>query len=213
MMLGVKCFAENRPSDVEISVEGVDGKDEPDYIRLSDLQGNIKVTPEGDENFPRLNSQKRAALEKMFAVFGKDQAFMEMMDKPANLEFARDINGLNELQLPGVDAARQQKSETKILLQGPPTNGPMGPTSTVAVDPLLDDHDAHLSEIQRLVESEEGQKIKRTNPNGFGNLRQHAIEHIKGKAAKIAMLAAMQGPPAGPGGTPPPPNGAPPANE
>jgi hypothetical protein len=215
MMLSVKCFAENRPADVEISVEGVDGKDEPDYIRLDDLQGNIKVTPEGDENFPRMTSQKKAALQQMFSVFGKDPAFLEMMDLPANLEFARDVNGLNELQLPGVDAARQQKVETKTLLQSPPQQvpGPTGPQpqSTVKVDPLLDDHDAHIQEIQRLTESEEGEKIKRTNPGGFENLRQHAIEHIKGKAAKQAMMAAMSGPLPGaaPPSAAPPPKGPP----
>lgn len=214
MMLGVKCFAENRPTDVEISVEGVDGKDEPDYIHLNDLKGNIKVTAEGDENFPRMTSQKRAALTAMFNIFGKDPGFMAMMDEPANLEFTRDVYGLNELQLPGVAAARQQKVETKTLLASPPENvpGPDGqaqPQSTVKVDPLLDNHDAHLEEIQRLVESEEGQKIKRSNPGGFANLRQHAIEHIKGKAAKTAMLAAMSGPL--PGAPPPkvPPPGAP----
>ena len=211
MMLGVKCFAENRPSDVEISVEGIDGKDEPDYIHLNDLQGNIKVVPEGDENFPRMTSQKKAALTQMFSVFGKDPAFLEMMDQPSNLEFARDVNGLTELQLPGVDAARQQKVETKTLLQSPPQQVPGAdglpqPQSTVPVDPLLDDHDAHLQEIQRLVESEDGQKIKRTNPQGFANLRQHAIEHIKGKANKAAMMAAISGPP--PGSVPP--KGAPP---
>lgn len=214
MMLGVKCFAENRPTDVEISVEGVDGKDEPDYIHLADLQGNIKVVPEGDENFPRMTSQKRAALKEMFATFGTDPAFMEMMDQAANLEFARDVNGLTELQLPGIDAARQQKSETKTLLQSGPNNvpGPSGmpqPQSTVAVDPLLDDHDAHLSEIQRLVTSEEGQKIKRTNPAGFANLRQHAIEHMKGKAAKAAMMAAISGPPPAAAAPPGPPKEAP----
>lgn len=199
MMLGVKCFAENRPTDVEISVEGIDGKDEPDYIRLNDLKGNIKVVAEGDENFPRMTSQKKAALSQMFATFGKDPAFLEMMDQPANLEFARDVNGLTELQLPGVDAARNQKVETKTLLQSPPQMipGPDGqpqPQSTVKVDPLLDDHDAHLEEIQRLNDSEDGQKIKRNNPQGWSNLRQHAIEHIKGKAAKAAMMAAMSGP-------------------
>lgn len=218
MLLGVKCFAENRPADVEISVEGVDGKDEPDYIRLDDLQGNIKVTPEGDENFPRMTSQKKAALDQLFTTFGKDPAFLEMIDLPANLEFVRDVNGLTELQLPGVDAARQQKVETKTLLQSPPQQipSPTGPQpqSTVKVDPLLDDHDAHIKEIQRLVESEEGEKIKRTNPGGFENLRQHAIEHIKGKAAKQAMMAAMAGPLPGaappPVAAPPPAKGAPP---
>ncbi len=216
MMLGVKCFAENRPADVEISVEGVDGKDEPDYIRLNDLQGNIKVKAEGDENFPRMTSQKKAALQQMFAVFKGDPGFTAMMDQPSNLEFARDVNGLNELQLPGVDAARQQKVETKTLLKTPPQQvpdqtGKPQPQSTVKVDPLLDDHDAHLQEIQRLVESEDGQKIKRTNPGGFDNLRQHAIEHIKGKAAKIAMMAAMSGPlPGAPKPPmPPPAQGAP----
>jgi hypothetical protein len=115
------------------------------------------------------------------------------------MEFSRDVYGLTELQLPGVDAARQQKTETKTLLASPPQQVP-GPNgmpqeeSTVKVDPLLDNHDAHLAEIQRLVESEEGQKIKRSNPGGFANLRQHAIEHIKGKAAKAAMMAAMAGP-------------------
>lgn len=207
MMLGVKCFAENRTTDVEISVEGVDGKDEADYIRLDDLQGNIKVRAEGDENFPRMTAQKKAALAQMFATFGKMPEFLEMMDQPENLEFARDVNGLHELVLPGVNAARQQKVETKTLLQSGPTQipGPDGmpqPQSTVKVDPLLDDHDAHLAEIQRLVEDEEGEKIKRTNPNGFANLRQHAIEHIKGKAAKAAMMAAMSGPL--PGAVPPP---------
>lgn len=200
MMLGVKCFAQNRPEDVEIAVEGIDGKDEADWIRLDDLQGNIKVVPEGDENFPRMTSQQRATLTQMFGVFGKDPGFMEMMDLPANLEFAKGIYGLTELELPGVDSARKQKGETKILLQTPPqmAPGPDGmpaPKSTVPVDPLLDNHEAELAEISRLANSEEGQKIKRTNPQGFMNLRVHAQEHESARNMKAMMAMAQAAPP------------------
>jgi hypothetical protein len=202
MMLGVKCFAENRPEDVEISVEGVDGKDQADWIRLSDLQGNVKVVPEGDENFPRMASQQRATLEKMFAIFGKDPAFMEMFDLPANQELAKTVFGMPDLELPGVDAAQVQKGETKQLLQSPPqmVPGPDGmpmPKSTVPVDPLLDNHAAHKAEILRLHDSADGQKIKRTNPAGFANLRAHFMEHDQAeqqKAMQAAMMAAANAP-------------------
>ena len=208
MMLGVKCFAENRPEDVEISVEGIDGNDEADWIRLDDLQGNVKVVPEGDENFPLMTSQMRATFEKMFAIFGKDPAFMEMMDLPANMELAKTVFGMPDLELPGVDAAQVQKGETKQLLQSPPQMlpGPDGapmPKSTVPVDPLLDNHQAHMAEIQRLHDSAEGQKIKRTNPPGFANLRAHFAEHdqaLQQKQMAAAMMAAANGPKEAPNG-------------
>src|SRR6266700_2553708 len=208
MMLGVKCFAENRPEDVEISVEGIDGKDEADWIRLDDLQGNVKVVPEGDENFPLMTSQMRATFEKMFAIFGKDPAFMEMMDLPANMELAKTVFGMPDLELPGVDAAQVQKGETKQLLQSPPQMlpGPDGapmPKSTVPVDPLLDNHQAHMAEIQRLHDSAEGQKIKRTNPPGFANLRAHFAEHdqaLQQKQMAAAMMAAANAPKEAPNG-------------
>jgi hypothetical protein len=202
VMLAVKCFAQNRPEDVEITVEGIDGKDEADWIRLDDLQGNVKVVPEGDENFPLMTSQMRATFEKMFAIFGKDPAFMEMMDLPANMELAKTVFGMPDLELPGVNAAQVQKGETKQLLQSPPTmlpgaDGIPAPKSTVPVDPVMDNHDAHIAEIQRLNDSAEGQKIKRTNPAGFANLRQHRIEHEQArdqKAMQAAMMAAASAP-------------------
>src|SRR6266576_3269487 len=202
MMLGVKCFSENRPEDVEISVEGIDGADEPDWIRLNDLQGNVKVVPEGDENFPLMTSQMRDTFEKMFGIFGQDPGFMEMMDLPANLELAKTVFGMPDLELPGVDAAQKQKGETKQLLQSPPQMG-MGPDgaampkSTVPVDPLLDNHEAEMQEISRLYNSAEGQKIKRTNPAGFANLRAHYGEHDQAQQQKqmaAALMAAASAP-------------------
>jgi len=107
-----------------------------------------------------------------------------------------------DLELPGVDAAQKQKGETKQLLQSPPQMG-MGPDgaampkSTVPVDPLLDNHEAEMQEISRLYNSAEGQKIKRTNPQGFANLRAHYGEHDQAqqqKAMAAALMAAASAP-------------------
>lgn len=206
MMLGVKCFAENRPEDVEVNVEGLDGKDEPFWIRLSDLQGNIKVVPEGDENFPRLSSQKRSALQAMFGMFKDDPAFMSMMDLPANQEWAKNVWGLSELELPSVASRQKQMGETKELLNSGPNmvpgpNGQQQPQSTVPVDVALDNHDDEMREIERFTNDEEGLKVKRTNPAGFANLRQHYIEHMKAKVAKAQMMNPQPAPrPVPPGG-------------
>jgi hypothetical protein len=207
MMLAVKCFAENRTDDVEIAVEGIDGKDQADWIRLNELQGNIKVVAEGDENFPRMATQQLASLEKLFGLLGTDPGFLEMMDLPANLTWVKGIAGLTDLELPDVDSAHKQMSETKQLFQSPPTMGPDGqPASTVPVDMMMDNHDAEMRDMERVANGEEGLKQKRTNPQGYANFRAHYIEHLKGKMQKAALLAPPPAPAPEPGKGPPKPN-------
>ncbi len=66
--LGVDCFRQNRPADVEIPLLGPDGVLDARVIRTADLKGNIGVHPEADETFPRLKSQQRGVLQQIFGM-------------------------------------------------------------------------------------------------------------------------------------------------
>lgn len=218
LKLGVECFRENRPDDVQMTVEGESGDWKSKTIRVSELQGNIHVRAEGDEQFPRTQAQKRGTLLTMYDAFGEDPVFQETAHLPANQEFTKNALGLEEWELPAEQARHKQMREIDAMLEAAPipqvTPNAMGlpelaMQSSIPIDELLDDHAAEFQVIKTWATSEEGQRIKRENPAGFANVRAHAEAHAKEMAAMaMAMMPPPTDQPAGKGddkGAPAPP--------
>jgi hypothetical protein len=118
LFLGVECFRENRPMDVEIPLLGPDGTLDARVIRTADLKGNICVHPEADETFPRLKSQQRGVLQQLFGL--KDPLIQEALTEPANIGYIKNVLGLSELVVPGEDARNKQLREIQRLLANAP---------------------------------------------------------------------------------------------
>ena len=128
--LGVDCFRQNRPRDVEIPLLGPDGVLDARVIRTADLKGNICVHPEADETFPRLKSQQRSVLQQLFGL--KDPLIQEALTEPANIGYIKNVLGLGELVVPGEDSRNKQLREIQQLLASAP----------ILVDVPMHTHDA-----------------------------------------------------------------------
>jgi hypothetical protein len=118
ILLGVDCFRQNRPQDVEIPLLGPDGVLDARVIRTADLKGNICVHPEADETFPRLKSQQRGVLQQLFSL--KDPLIQEALTEPANIGYIKNVLGLSELVIPGEDSRNKQLREIQQLLASAP---------------------------------------------------------------------------------------------
>jgi hypothetical protein len=147
LFLGVECFRENRPTDVEIPLLGPDGTLDARVIRTADLRGNICVHAEADETFPRLKSQQRGVLQQLFGL--KDPLIQEALTEPANIGYIKNVLGLSELVVPGEDSRNKQLREIQRLLASAPilVEVPMHThaAATMAPGQLLDPHAASQS--------------------------------------------------------------------
>ncbi len=212
MLLGVECFRQNRPEDVDVPLLGPDGMLDARAIRVADLKGNIVVHPESDETFPRLKSQQRGVLQQLFGL--KDPLIQEALAEPANIGYVKNVLGLSELVVPGEDSRNKQLREIQAMLGAAPivvqvptdTSGSLHSAAraqenaglsgrddsvggavvlpSVAVDVLLDNHAVEFEECKRWANSEAGQSAKMTNPTGFANVRAHAEAHLRAMQRK-----------------------------
>jgi hypothetical protein len=171
-------------------------------IRLDDLRGEVAAYPESDEGFPASWAEKQAQID---ALLGNPQAAALIFSSPKNMTVAQRMKGLGELEIPGADARQQQLREIKLMGEHAkagmapqpvldPLSGQMLPpqTSTVQVDPVLDDHEAHIRASKEWAASDEGQTARVSNPALFLDLQLHVKEHMM-------ALAASMPPPAPPG--------------
>lgn len=191
MLLAVKCFRENRPGDVEHVLPGENSEYESQIIRLADLDGNIGSRPEPDETYPRLRSQKQNVLQQLMALAPNAPELAAMLLSPVNLGLIKGILGMDEFDVPGDDARTHQLREIEAMLKSPGIADPMtGQVMAPTVQPgLLENHGAHLAEIARWVDSDDGQTAKATNPQGYSTVEAHAKIHQQMKAM-LAMATA-----------------------
>ena len=114
------------------------------------------------------------------------------MTEPANVELAVKLIGIPNLAIPGADARKKQLKEISEIIKSFSKENPVGlPTE---VDPLVDDHQAEAVTCKRYLISEDGQKLKRENPEAYKAVREHFGEHVK--AAQ--EMAAQEPPPTKP---------------
>jgi len=204
MMLSVECFRENRPEDVEIPIFQENGETEYKTIMLTDLKGNIQAYPEPDETFPRLKSDQRSVLQQLMT--SDDPQIGPFLTYPPNLGQIKGLLGLTDFVIPGEDSRNKQLREIQELLKAAPvqsmepdpTTGQMMPqtTPTVPIDPIMDDNQVEFVECQAWSNSDDGQKAKIENPQGFANVRAHAVMHHAALQQQMAQAQPQPGAPA-----------------
>jgi hypothetical protein len=174
LQIAVECLRENASEDIEAPKLGRGGEYEAEWVHLAELKGNFKCFPEGDENFPELWTQKRGVYLQLMQ--DNDPDMKRILLEPDNQALGKELIGLQDFVLPGADSRDKQHREIKKLLAGAP----------VEIDPVLDDHAAEFEVWKVWANSDEGQRAKEENPQGFAVVRQHALGH----------MAAMQPAPA-----------------
>lgn len=143
-----------------------------------------------------------------------------ILKDPSNMAYAKYMIGLSDIIVPEEVSRNKQLTEIGILLKGAPVPNPalmplqqelqqaqaaMQDTSqleqqmqklpqmvsTVPVNKDWDNHAVEKQEVGDWINSKEGQKQKRKNPNGVANVEMHGMEHD----AVIKELAAQNAAP------------------
>jgi hypothetical protein len=110
------------------------------------------------------------------------------------------LAGLDDLALPGDEARVKQFREIERLLLDPPQIFTDSLTGAVRVEPSIrpdvfaDDHAAELATCRRWMSSDDGQRAKLANPQGFANVRAHAMAHYRAMAAQAAGASPLPPP-------------------
>lgn len=210
--------------------QGASGKNETVDIDLQDLaDGNFKFSPEVDAQFPESWSQQRQVYFQLLQGAATNPELAKDLQHPDNQAVARDLIGIEGFTISSAESRDKQLAEIDEMIKGPgPMPNPAAPqaaqgmlaaartgeqppapvapeVSSIPIDPEYDDHAVEFAEVQRFLNSPEGQKLKSEQPPQFQDIRLHGLEHkAAGQAQMIqqAMQAqAMQ---------PQPPQGAPP---
>jgi len=205
MLLALECFRRNRVEDLELPVVSSSGDWSAETIHLADLAGRVRVYPEADENFPVSWTQQKQTLFQLLQVMGNDPTFKQAMSDPENMAVLKRVVGLDDLALPGDEARVKQFREIARLLLEPPQVFTDSLTGVLRVEPSIrpdvfaDDHAAELATCRRWMSSDDGQRAKMANPQGFANVRAHAIAHYRAVSAQAAGMSPLPPPMVVPG--------------
>jgi hypothetical protein len=192
--------AESENGSIKVSVEN-----EEIDVDLEDLRdGNWACKADGDQAYPVTHSEKQEAYQAFVTMAGQSPEGQSLIFRPKNLVLAKDLNGLEELDIPGADSEEKQLAEIRQLLMEPPIPNqqsiqqlaiqtaqagvqgqpppPQPPKEallmpSVPIDVDFDDHAAELSACTDWINSPTGQQAKRDNADGFMNVRLHALAH------------------------------------
>ena len=182
-------------------------------IKIEDLIGRVgKVEPENVENFPISVAKKRDMILEM--IKGGDDTIKGLLYHPQNSALVSSLIGFPGIFIPGEGDRNKQQYEIQILLKNAPTQpppqqmqpsrfgppqAPQKPTSSVPIDPTIDNDEIHISVIKAWATSDDGLLAKLFNEQGYANVMAHLQEHMdevaKDEAAALNLQA--QQPPEG----------------
>jgi hypothetical protein len=166
--------------------------------------GRYVCYAEGDDTVPESESSQKAAFMQMVTTMGPNPEFQKLLMQPQNQYLFKRFSGVKAFAVPGDQARTRQLQEIKQLLDGdpiPPTpeekvkvavghtishagGQPVGNVdpeqmlrSSVEIDEVYDNHQAHFDTVTWWMNSEDGYKAKKLNPQGWENVRLHGIAH------------------------------------
>lgn len=178
MTLACRALRKEGTGTISTSVRSKSGEFESESVDVSALEGESKAYPEGDENFPEGWAQKRAVLMQVADSTQGEQ----LLQEPDNQEVFLSALGIPDLVAPGAAARKKQLREIKELKPKPevasmmPTGAP-NPLAAMLIDQDFDNHVAELQTCASWMNSEEGQRAKKDDPEWFAAVREHALAH------------------------------------
>ena len=194
---GVKLFRRYHQDDVMLPKDGPAGTTQNDRISLDELDGEIQVRSDQDIAIPATQAER---VDRIFRAI-KEDGLRDLVVHTGNEGFLKSALGEENIRFPGQDQRDQQRLEIDRLLKGQP----------VAVEVLLDDHDAHMDALRQWWASTDAESERsRGNPH-IQLVLAHYAEHAQAKGQQAFLLAAFAQPPMPPGMPDGGPPGAPPA--
>lgn len=157
---------------------------------------------------------------KNFVIKGADSRDLQLAEWGEMMEKGQGpIPDQEATQMRDKQKEQQAQQAANVLLPGstppPLPQEPPVMTSSVPISINTDDHVVHALECFSILNSPEGQKVKKASLPVWQDLEQHMMEHVAAAQAKgLIIPPPLGGPPPmpmpGPGGPAKPPIGAPP---
>jgi hypothetical protein len=136
-------------------------------IKLASLKGKIgRVEPEYSGQLPITWEQINNTLTQLLTL--NNPAIESVLFNPNNTELIKKGIGLPNLYIPGEEARTKQYAEFLLLSQSPP----MGNQPSVMPE-IIDDHEAEMRVLEKIMTSPRGQKLKYENPDAYLNCMLH----------------------------------------
>jgi hypothetical protein len=148
------------------------------WIRQSEMTGRVAdVFPEASDQFPMTWEQTRGVIMELLQI--GDPFITSVLQAPENVDEFSKIFSLTKFKVPGAEQRYKQTFEIARIKQGQP----------VQADPILDDHQQHLSMLMAWAAGPEGREAQETNPPLYQAIMYHAQEH---QMLMEQQLAAQQ---------------------
>jgi hypothetical protein len=229
--------AQETPKMSAVVSAGRPNKTETIDVDLGKMGGGFLCSPKSDENFPESPTQKSNKILMAVQAAPTNPVLAKLLQQPDNLALVRDYGiGVEEFVIEEVDSRDKQLAEWAEMLegQGPvadaeqtmanvaaagqlkaqgvqlPDAVPLVQRSSIPIDPDTDNHPVEAEECLRILNSAEGQQVKKERPEIWLDLKLHWQQHVQAFAQKMAVMqppAPTPGP-AGPHPAPQPPKGA-----
>lgn len=207
-------FIDHQVEDEPLTKQGSPGSWQTKWIRKADLKGSFdRLEPDVSSDFPMSFAQKRSVLMNLMQLGNEE--INSVLFSSENAAITQSYVGLNELIIPGAVQRNKQLREILTLIGMEPSEpAPNQIMSTVPVEPMIDDHETHMTTLIDFLSSNTGQDLKAENPAGYANCLAHLMEHKMALMAQLPPPAPTQ--PGAPGEkpgeksptvTPPKPNG------
>ncbi len=216
MMQAIRCSS-NRTEDIS-TILSIGNKDEAIEIKPEDLQGNVFCFPAETQGLPQTLDEQSSAIEMLLTQSVNLPALQLLLQDPNNLQLLKQYSGLDDLVVPGADERNKQLMEISELIDStpipteqyhtwtnlnkiaekaghPPIPKPADNIlyeSSIKIDIDFDNHNVEWNTVKEWINSEEGQKVKYDDPEGFMNVRLHGLAHkaqVDAEAAKNAPVS------------------------
>lgn len=189
---GVKDHVANMIDDEKYPTKTQDGRFENINLLMDDFStGRFNLLiPESALDLPVSYSTKRSTVQQIIQM--NSDLLNGFLFSPENKKFTLRLLGIEELNDLDSNQTIKQLLEIEALLKGSPIPNPQTgqDTSSVPIEPEVDDDDIHLRILKTFLSSELGQGHKKNNPEGYTNCLLHAKEHKDAlQAAQAAQMA------------------------
>jgi hypothetical protein len=139
------------------------------WIRKNELEGGSigQVEPESSEQFPTSWAQKKDLLIQVLTL--KNPILDEALFHPENANLVAQALGFPEVYVPGdEDRTKQLFEVSRMLATG----------QFIEIEPEVDNHPVHIEVIRAWMNSDVGQEVKFTNPQGYALTLEHLRAHL-----------------------------------
>lgn len=165
------------------------------WIKVAELTGKVgDVRSESSEQLPVSWAQRRGMILEFLNM--KNPIIDPLLVDPSNSTLVAETLGWGEVYIPGADDRNVQLEEIKQLISSGPVMQPQMdqfgqpaidqmsgqplppvPTSSVPIQPVVDNHQVHAQTCRAWLNSAVGRAMKQMNPPAYENVVLHLQQH------------------------------------